>query len=165
MDDNYERQHQRDDERWIEPIGHDDRWESPREDRLQRDRIFLWEHDEEGTSGSFGVAFRQSHETLARARFNDLADQWRKEVGYKSSLRKIVFSRAYLAIVLMAVDDDRHRKLVTRFILEELRDKGGHWFWALHAITGATPAQFGDSISAVRDAWIEWGKSHGYLKD
>jgi hypothetical protein len=67
--------------------------------------------------------------------------------------------------MLMAVDDDRHRQLMIRLILEELTDKGGHWFWALHAITGASPARFGDSFETVRNAWIEWGKGHGYLKD
>jgi hypothetical protein len=160
-----EQYHGRDDEQWIEATEPNDHWESSREDRLQRDRIFLWKHDEGKERVSFGVGFRQSHEALVRARFNDLVGQWRKEIGYKSSLRKIVFNRAYLAIVLMAVDDDKHRKLVTRFVLEELRDKGGHWFWALQAITGANPAQFGDSFNAVRDAWIGWGKRDGYLKD
>jgi len=46
-----------------------------------------------------------------------------------------------------------------RYILEDLRDRGGHWFRALEEITqiepplllGATP-----SVRAERNAWLAW---------
>jgi hypothetical protein len=126
----------------------------------------FWPEGDEAERTTFaGITFGQSPEARSRARFNELVAQWRKEIGHKSSLRKIVFNRPYLSIMLMAADDQRHKDLITGFILQELKEKGGHWFWALHVITGASPAQFGDSLSIVRDAWIGWGRTHGYLKD
>lgn len=147
-------------------VGGVEQWEPLTKHRPDSHQVLLWKHGDESERMRFAdFAFRQSPEARARARFSELVGQWHKEIGHKSSLRKIVSSRAYLAIMLMAADDERHKQLIARFILEELRDRGGHWFWALHAITGASPAQFGDSFSTVRTAWIEWGKSHGYLKD
>lgn len=67
--------------------------------------------------------------------------------------------------MLMAADDDRHRRLVVKFILEELRDRGGHWFWALQVLTGAHPVKAEEgNFQHVRDAWVEWGIKDGYLE-
>jgi len=156
----FEQDHEHDFE-WLNDLSEpEEQWSDP-PDKHRFDSALAWTH--KGLPIELG--FRQSHEEMLRARFNELANQWRKDIGYKSSLRRIVFNRAYLAIMLMAVDDDRHRRLITRFILEELRDRGGHWFWALHAITGANPAGLNNDFDAVRDAWMQWGKTHGYLED
>ena len=48
-------------------------------------------------------------------------------------------------------------------ILRELQKRRGHWFWALHFITGEDPTRAGDDVDQARDAWLAWGKSHGYL--
>ncbi len=130
-----------------------------------RDRLAWSRHRDVSERTRFEAEFRQSQEASLRARFNELVRQWQKEIGHKSSLRRIVFSKAYLSIMLMAVDDDRHRRLITRFILEQLKDRGGHWFWALHAITGASPAKPEDDFQSARDAWIRWGRDNGYLED
>ncbi len=132
-----------------------------------RDPVLLWLHGDETQNQPAldDIAYRTSPETRLRARFNELVNQWHREIRHKSSLRRMVFNRPYLAIMLMAADDDRHKRLVVGLILEELRDRGGHWLWALHALTGASPAKFGDSFVVARDAWIEWGRRHGYFKD
>ena len=134
--------------------------------KLYPDNVLLWKHGDEIERPSLTeLSSRQSPEARLRTRFNELASQWRKDIGHKSSLRRVVFNRAYLSIMLMAADDAKHQKLITRFILEDLKNRGGHWFWALQAMTGASPAQFGDSFDTVRNAWIEWGRKHGYLED
>jgi hypothetical protein len=53
-------------------------------------------------------------------------------------------------------------------ILEELYNGDcADWFWALTAISSENPItseQAGD-IKKMSEAWIEWGKLKGYLKD
>lgn len=127
---------------------------------------FAWAEEREPIQEKFPeLSFRQSPETRVRARFNELVAQWHREIRHRSSLRRIVFSKAYLSIMLMAADDDRHRQLITKLVLEELKNKGGHWFWALRALTGADPTKPEDEdFQHVRDAWIRWGIENGYLE-
>lgn len=51
------------------------------------------------------------------------------------------------------------------YILEDLRTRGGQWFWALNAITGMSPVPPDASGNArrVREAWLQWGKDRGYI--
>src|SRR5205823_3160610 len=55
---------------------------------------------------------------------------------------------------------------VIPLILMELRDRPGHWFEALRAITKQTPVPVQDRADSkkVRKAWLEWGRDQGYLK-
>jgi hypothetical protein len=163
--DDCEATHERNHEWRVGSLESEEQWRSEPRDKSYGENIIAWTHGDKPEGARFEAVFKQSHEASLRARFNELVSQWHKEIGYKSSLRRIVFSRAYLTIVLMAVDDDRHRRLITRFILEELRDRGGHWFWALYAITRASPARTEDDFQRARDAWIKWGKANGYLED
>ncbi|MDX1953638.1 MAG: N-6 DNA methylase, partial [Verrucomicrobiota bacterium] len=52
-------------------------------------------------------------------------------------------------------------------LLAELRKKPGHWFSALSSITGANPVEAKDEgkINKMAEAWIVWGKEHGYIND
>ena len=51
-------------------------------------------------------------------------------------------------------------------IFEELRKKPGHWFWALHAITGAEPVPDQDKgrVKKMAEHWINWGKEEGIIE-
>jgi hypothetical protein len=133
------------------------------------DELALWSRGDEQSSVNAlrfdQIRYKISPEVRLRARFAELVSQWRRETRHKSSLRRLVFNRAYLAIMLLAADDEKHKRLVVGLILEELRDRGGHWLWALHALTGATPAKFGDDFDTARKARIEWGRKNGYLKN
>ena len=57
---------------------------------------------------------------------------------------------------------------LTRFegplILAELNHEPDDWFWALHAITGASPvpAEIRGNVRQMTDAWLQWGVSQGY---
>lgn len=52
-------------------------------------------------------------------------------------------------------------------LIAELRKKPGHWFSALHSITGANPVQPADegNLNKMAEAWIRWGKDRGYFND
>jgi hypothetical protein len=49
------------------------------------------------------------------------------------------------------------------FILKELQEHGGHWLWALHAITRQDPAPEGSDFDSAVQAWLNWGRSKGYI--
>jgi hypothetical protein len=50
-------------------------------------------------------------------------------------------------------------------ILEDLKRKPSHLFWALTEITGASPAGLADAkdLLDVVNSWIEWGRAQGYV--
>ena len=50
-------------------------------------------------------------------------------------------------------------------ILEELQREPNQWFWALEAITDANPVPPEDAgrVRKMAQAWIDWGKQHGFI--
>jgi hypothetical protein len=54
---------------------------------------------------------------------------------------------------------------VLPFIFRELQETGGHWFWALRAITGENPVgpESRGNINRMAQAWLEWGRQRGYV--
>jgi hypothetical protein len=116
-----------------------------------------------GLSGSWTATATALPESVAgpedftrRTRFDDLVRQWRGETRYSSSLTRIVMHPAYQAVIGMG-------EAALPLIFEDLKRNGGHWFWALHAITQADPALAGDDFTAAAHAWLAWGQAHGYL--
>jgi hypothetical protein len=91
--------------------------------------------------------------------FADLVHEWRSETGFHSSLSKKFMHRAYQRIIAMG-------EPALPLILRELRDRPGHWFYALRLIAG----EKGKGVSAgmddfddARSAWLEWGYKNNYL--
>jgi hypothetical protein len=103
-----------------------------------------------------GQQFQDTESLPLRARFSDALRSWKQDTQYESSLRRIVLHPGYQAIIGIG-------KAALPFILEELQRNGGHWFWALHAITQEDPAREGDSFEATAQAWLRWGQAHGYV--
>lgn len=93
-----------------------------------------------------------------RDRFADLAETWRYETAFTSSLNEIVMNRAYQQIIGLGPN-------VIPLILLDLHKQPDHWFWALKALTAADPVQPEDrgDITRMADAWVEWGKMVKYL--
>ena len=98
------------------------------------------------------------------ATFNELARIWRKETGFHSNDYFIVSHPAYQQIIEMG-------EAVLPLIFREMETSGGHWFWALRAITGANPEPppkklpagwVGLDIKAIREVWLQWGREQGY---
>mgnify|MGYP001616955665 CR=1 FL=1 len=93
-----------------------------------------------------------------REAFVELADQWHAETGHLSSTTQIAMHPAYQRIIGMGQE-------AVPLILNDLRAKGGHWYWALSAITDASPVPLSaaGNMRAVRDAWLDWGRQRGFL--
>jgi hypothetical protein len=90
--------------------------------------------------------------------FKQLADQWRKEVIYFSSVEKIVMNLNYQKIIGMGSP-------VIPLILRELNEQPDDWFYALRMITRENPIRPEDKgdIKKMAQTWIEWGKLNNYL--
>lgn len=102
------------------------------------------------------TADRQNVEQVAK--FRHLADTWRKKTAFLSSLTEIATQVEYQQIIGMG-------PAALPFILQELAQEPGHWFWALAAITGedpVPPAARGN-MQEMADSWLQWGHSHGYV--
>jgi len=50
-------------------------------------------------------------------------------------------------------------------ILEELREHGGEWYWALRTITGESPVppEASGRRRLIKEAWLDWGRERGYI--
>lgn len=89
--------------------------------------------------------------------FKRLAEQWRSESQFMSSMSDMVLLPAYQQIVGLGQD-------AVALLLRELDREPDYWFWALQAITGADPVQPADrgNLKKMAAAWIHWGKRQGY---
>lgn len=87
------------------------------------------------------------------ARFQRLAEKWRRETMDLSSLTEIVAHPAYLEIISMD-------KVATPLILAELERQPGHWFVALAVINkvNPVPAANAGNMKKMRAAWLKWGR-------
>jgi hypothetical protein len=91
----------------------------------------------------------------ARQQFDRLAARWHEETDHLSSLTDIVLNFNYQRIIGMG-------PAALPFIFDEFRTNGGHWFWALRAITGEDPVPPQDrgNMSSMKNAWLEWWRKH-----
>jgi hypothetical protein len=90
--------------------------------------------------------------------FRELVDLWRTETWHQSSTNRRVSHPAYLKIIGLG-------KQSIPWILQELRQQPDYWFAALEAISrdpSPNTSANATDISSLRDAWLEWGKAHGY---
>ena len=92
--------------------------------------------------------------TAPRNTFNELVAKWRRDTDHISSITKTVMHPCYQTIMAMGPP-------ALPLILKELRDRGGHWFWALRFITRQNPAEGCVEFDAARLAWLEWGRREG----
>jgi adenine-specific DNA-methyltransferase len=92
-------------------------------------------------------------------RFQELVKQWRTETEMISSVSKIIKHPAYQAIINMGGP-------ALRLILRELQDQPDLWFPALKAIakTSPVPPEQRSDPKLAREAWLLWGRKHGWIK-
>lgn len=98
----------------------------------------------------------QSPDLLSK--FNILAERWERERPDWSNITEMSLHPAYQQIIGMG-------QPAVPFILEKLKEKPDHWFWALHSISGDNPVSVeseGD-IEQMAKAWIRWGTERGYI--
>jgi len=98
-----------------------------------------------------------SREAELVERFNELADTWERETRAESFAHRRSMHPSYQQIIGLG-------EPAIGPILQRMRAKrGGHWFWALHALTGQDAAVGLTKPSEARNAWLRWGVDHGYL--
>lgn len=97
-------------------------------------------------------------EARREAQFLQLAEQWKRETAPLSSISQIARHRAYQRIIGMGTE-------AIPLILRDLQDDLSEWFWALDAITGASPVppESEGDLSQMAEAWIRWGQNNGYV--
>ena len=90
--------------------------------------------------------------------FRILADTWEEETILLSSSQKAAQHPAHQAIIEMGSP-------VVTHILQRMKERGGHWFEALSAITGANPipTTHHGNIAAMQQDWLKWGAANGYI--
>lgn len=90
--------------------------------------------------------------------FRSLAEKWKDETKLYSSFTDIVLHPAYQRIIGLGGD-------VVPLILRDLHQNGGHWFWALEALTGQNPCTEEDAgrVKKMTQAWLTWGKENGLI--
>jgi hypothetical protein len=94
----------------------------------------------------------------ARDRFQQLCRRWRADTRWLSSTTQIAMHPAYQEIIGMG-------EVALPFILEDLRDHSGHWYWALKAISKEDPVPPRDrgAIKKMKAAWLRWGRAKGLV--
>lgn len=95
---------------------------------------------------------------VLREQFRALADWWHEATDASSSPSQKVQHRAYQRIIGL-------EEPAVPFILEDLREHGGYWFYALEQITGTSPLPKDKptSFASVREAWLKWGSDQGLI--
>ena len=98
----------------------------------------------------------KSAESLEQ-RFRRLESDWTAATGHLSSSTKIINHPAFQEIIGLG-------SAVVPFMLRDLQERPRLWVWALPEITGADPvaAADGGDIAKLSQAWLEWGRKHGY---
>jgi hypothetical protein len=95
--------------------------------------------------------------SVVEDKFLRLRDEWKAQRGHEPSTTKAVLLPAYQKIIGIG-------PAAIPFLLRELETNVDNWFWALMAITEDDPvpeAIRGDG-KAMAQAWLKWGKDHGY---
>jgi hypothetical protein len=94
-----------------------------------------------------------------RTEFQRLAAQWREEAGMYSLEWQQAMHPAYQTIMAKG-------PCVIPFVLEDLSETRGLWFWALRYLNGGVDvaAKAGKHRDKVR-AWLRWGQMLGYIDE
>jgi hypothetical protein len=100
-----------------------------------------------------------SSEQFSRGEFRELADQWHEDTQFLSSPSDIAMHPAYQTIMAKGW-------AALPYILEDLQEFGGQWYWALHFIVGDKGPQIEPDWTTrqIKAAWFDWGRARGYLK-
>jgi hypothetical protein len=93
-----------------------------------------------------------------RERFRRLAGEWKERSRFLSNSAQIAMLKPYQRIIGMGWD-------AVPLILEELQSEPRQWFWALESITDENPVppEAAGKVRLMAQAWIDWGRQHGFI--
>ena len=139
---------------WDEAVADAMGWDAA---ELTRLRLLLHQEPHVRGLGYGQYADEIDVEPADRERFTELADLWENETVFLSNPDRIAEHRAHREIVSMG-------ESAVPLILQRMQVQGGHWFYALRAITGANPVKPDDrgKVTVMQESWLEWGKANGY---
>jgi hypothetical protein len=94
------------------------------------------------------------------AKFEHLAEAWKMEKMFTSSMTAIEVSDYYQAIIALGHP-------VVPLLIRELQREPDYWFTALHAILGEDPVPLTDrgNLTRMTEHWLAWAKKNGYVPD
>lgn len=120
------------------------------------DSQLIKRHYEDLVAHYFKPITRQWSNPLIR--FYNLKEQWLNDTFFSSSITEIAMHPAYQQIIGMG-------PLAVPFILLEMMERPGQWFWALKSITGEDPVppEERGQVKRMTEYWITWGKEQKYL--
>ena len=109
------------------------------------------------TSITLETEWSSQPDTLTQ-RFHRLVEIVHEECAHLSSVREVVLHPAYQQIVGMGPS-------ALPLILRELKNKPGHWFWALRAISQDDPVlpDHQGVIEKMAQDWLNWARKKGFL--
>ena len=97
---------------------------------------------------------------MTRDEFNALVEQWDYDTGFMSNTYHILQHDSYSAIMAEG-------EKVIPWILEDMRDTGGHIFWfvVLRELTGVNPIAYEDRgrVAIMKEAWLTWGRNNDFI--
>jgi hypothetical protein len=90
-------------------------------------------------------------------RLRRLEAAWEADTRYLSDAHRIIEHPAFQEIIGLG-------DAVVPLLLRDLEKGPRLWVWALPRITGANPVapSDGGNIRKMSDAWLRWGREHGY---
>jgi hypothetical protein len=93
-----------------------------------------------------------------RAKFNRLSAEWRRATAHYSRADLRAMHQSYQSIIGMG-------PAAIPLILEQMQTSPDEWFWALHVITeeDPVPEESRGIVSEMTEAWLNWGRSRGYI--
>jgi len=90
--------------------------------------------------------------------FMRLKKLWNEDTAGISSETRILLNHYYLKIISLGPS-------IIPLILAELSKKPDHWFMALAVLSDSDPTKPGYTFIEATEAWLKWGRDHGYLID
>lgn len=96
--------------------------------------------------------------TDPEARFDALAAEWERATRFMSSIQQMSMHPAYQRIIGMG-------PVAVPLILRRMSGTPGHWFWALEAITDASPVEPAHQgrVDLMTQDWLRWASVKGVL--
>ncbi len=85
-----------------------------------------------------------------------LADEWRTDTAFTSSIQQQILHPAYQKIIGFG-------EKALHFLIDELRASDANWFWALSMISRENPVEPEQqgNFFAMKEAWLNWARAKG----
>ena len=98
---------------------------------------------------------QQSTAPIAKE-FRKLARDWRNATMLLSSPREMALHPSYQRIIALGAP-------VLPLVINELRVKGGHWFWALRFLANENPVpqESRGNVPEMKRLWLQWWDEKG----